>query len=72
MNGSHEVVVSAAAPLETECANCGMEDVPLIHDECCAGCVCAHCGRSAFEAGRSMNDMGWCDACEDALRSDLR
>jgi hypothetical protein len=44
---------------ETECENCGMVDVPLVKDDCCAGCVCQRCGKSAVDVGRSMNDMGW-------------
>jgi hypothetical protein len=51
----------------SECENCGMFDVPLIKDDCCIGCICQRCGKSAFEAGRSMNDMGWCEACEVLL-----
>lgn len=53
---------------ETECENCGMVDVPLVKDDCCAGCVCQRCGKSAVDVGRSMNDMGWCDDCEALLR----
>lgn len=53
---------------EIECENCGMIDVPIVKDDCCAGCICQRCGQSAFEVGRSMNDMGWCDACEALLR----
>lgn len=53
--------------MSTECENCGMIDVPIVHDDCCSGCVCARCKRSAFEAGGSMNDMGWCDTCETLM-----
>lgn len=51
-----------------DCENCGMIDTPIVKDDCCVGCVCPICGNSAFEAGRSMNDSGWCDACESQLR----
>jgi hypothetical protein len=44
-----------------------MIDVPIVKDDCCAGCICQRCGKSAFEVGRSMNDMGWCDTCEALL-----
>jgi hypothetical protein len=44
-----------------------MIDQPIVKDDCCAGCVCARCGRSAFQVEGSMNDMGWCDACETNL-----
>jgi hypothetical protein len=46
-----------------ECENCGMVDVPL-DEGFCVGCTCAHCGTHG-----SMNDMGWCDACEEQLWS---
>ena len=56
----------AEAARADECANCGMIDVPLV-DGHCVGCTCASCGRTAEDAGGSMNDMGWCDRCEERL-----
>jgi hypothetical protein len=55
---------------EPECDNCGMIDEPL-SDGYCQGCICAKCGRNAGEVGHSMNDMGWCDACEAELQQEL-
>jgi hypothetical protein len=55
--------------VEPECENCGMLNVPLTRYHC-SGCICLHCGKTAFEAGGSMNDMNWCDACEKELQSD--
>ena len=53
----------------SECENCGMIDVPLVRD-CCEGCRCLCCKRTAIECGRSMNEMGWCDECEARLGED--
>jgi hypothetical protein len=49
-----------------KCENCGMIDVPLDRGHC-VGCVCRNCKRTAWEAGGSMNDQGWCDQCEADL-----
>lgn len=51
---------------EPECENCGMIDVPL-KDGHCDGCICECCGKTALEAGCSMNDVNWCQACDDDL-----
>lgn len=56
-------------PVE-ECLNCGMIDVPLTRD-CCQGCICLKCKKTAVEAGCSMNEYGWCNSCEEELRKDL-
>ena len=53
--------------VEVECDNCGMIDVPL-SDGYCEGCICLKCKRNAGETGCSMNDMGWCDDCEEEFR----
>ena len=52
-----------------ECLNCGMIDVPLITGYC-RGCICDCCHRNAGEVGRSMNDMNWCDECENELQNE--
>ena len=52
-----------------ECLNCGMIDVPLIKGYC-RGCICDCCHRNAGEVGRSMNDMNWCDECENELQNE--
>ena len=59
---------AATEEQEDECVNCGMIDVPLT-DGHCSGCICLSCGQTAEDAGRSMNDMGWCDACEEKLQA---
>jgi len=48
---------------ETECQNCGMIDVPLLRNHC-DGCICLQCKRTAEESSCSMNEAGWCNACE--------
>jgi hypothetical protein len=53
---------------DDECVNCGMIDVPL-KDGHCSGCICLSCKKTAEEAGGSMNDMGWCNACEGKLQA---
>ena len=58
---------ASAVAVDTECENCGMVGEPLVKDDCCAGCVCDRCGKSAFEVGRSMTDMGSCEACEQII-----
>lgn len=50
-----------------ECENCGMTGHPLNENGYCPGCLCQRCGKSAFENACSMNDMGWCFACEGLL-----
>ena len=44
------------------CQNCGIEK-PLTKNHC-MGCICLKCGKTAFEVGSSMNEVGWCDVCE--------
>ena len=55
--------------IPNECLNCGMLNQPLTKAGYCDGCVCANCKRDAGECGCSMNDMGWCDDCEEKLQS---
>ena len=50
-----------------ECENCGMLGEPLVKHDCCPGCVCARCGKSAFENMGSMSAENWCDDCEELM-----
>lgn len=45
-------------PEEPECGNCGITGKQLIAGYC-KGCTCLRCN-----AHGSMNEAGWCDACE--------
>ena len=51
-----------------ECQNCGI-DKPLKRNHCEA-CICLRCKKTAFEVGR-INDMNWCESCEQLLQSHL-
>jgi hypothetical protein len=44
------------------CVNCGILDVPMNVEGYCQGCTCLNCGM-----GGTMNEVGWCDGCENVL-----